>query len=118
MGNFISFFSLVVDVFKQVSGKRKEKITAMGAIRKAFNYTYDYLYNNDGEYLPNMKLADLWNEASTEVMIVNTQLGKTLGMKSRFWAQPDLYIELNRNREIITLKEVVDEMERLQKAIK
>jgi hypothetical protein len=118
MGDIISFFGLVVKIYEQISGKQKDKIIAMGAIRKAFNYTYNYLYNIKGSYKPNMHLADLWNEASTEVMKVDKRLGKTFASKSRFWAHPDIYIELNRDREIITLKEVVDEMERLQKAIR
>lgn len=111
-------WTVVMDVRNSLNNRNENTIEALGSVRKAFNYTYDYLRNNRGEYVPNMELADLWNEASTKVMKVNTGLGDMLASKSRFWAHPDIYIELNRTVDIPTLEQITDEMERLRKAIR
>lgn len=107
-----------MDIRNSLNDRNNNSIEALGAIRKAFNYTYDYLNNNRGNYSPNMELADLWNEASTKVMKVNTGLGDMLANKSRFWAHPEIYFELNRTVDVPTLKEITDEMERLRKSIR
>lgn len=111
-------WTVLMDVRNSLNDRNNNTIEALGAIRKAFNYTYDYLRNNQGNYIPNMELADLWNEASTKVMRVNTRLGDMLGNKSRFWAHPDIYSELNRTVDIPTLEQITDEMERLRNAIR
>jgi hypothetical protein len=110
-------WTVVTDVTGNLTDKKNNTIEALGATRKAFNYTYDYLRNNQGKYTPNMELADLWNEASTKVMKVNKQLGDMLANKSRFWTHPKIYFDLNRTIDVPTLKEVTDEMERLRKLI-
>lgn len=51
-------------------------------------------------------------------MKVNLELGEMLYQKSRFWLDPDLYFNLNRQSEIIELNHIVDEMERLRIQLK
>lgn len=110
-------WTVVTDITGNLSDRKNNTIEALGAVRKAFNYTYNYLKNNRGSYAPNMELADLWNDASTKVMKVNAQLGDMLANKSRFWTHPEIYFELNRALDVPTLKEITDEMERLRKLI-
>ncbi|SNB01920.1 conserved hypothetical protein [Flavobacterium psychrophilum] len=109
---------IVSDVIKGIKERKVNRIEALGAIRKAFNHTFNYLRNNNGEYVPNMELADLWNEASTAVMKVDPNLGDMLANKSRFWTHPDIYIQLNNAENILELNHVIDEMERLQMRIR
>ncbi|MDB5227431.1 MAG: hypothetical protein JWN78_1624 [Bacteroidota bacterium] len=89
-------WSVITDIINSLNDRNNNTIEALGAIRKAFNYTYDYLENNNGNYTSNLQLADLWNEASTKVMKANKELGDMLGHKSRFWAHPNIYMDLNR----------------------
>ena len=111
-------WTVVNDVRNALSDRNDNTIEALGAVRTAFNHTYNYLRNNQGDYTPNMELAELWNVASTKVMRVDRQLGELLGNKSRFWAHPDIYFELNRTVDIHTLEQISDEMERLQRRIR
>lgn len=95
--------------------KRKDNVVnAHKSINTAFIKTYDYLRNRNGQYVPNTELAEFWNQASASVMRVDPGLGEELYQKSRFWLDPQLYINLNRDTEIIELNQVVDEMERLR----
>lgn len=111
-------WSVVTDVFKMYNDRNNNAIDALGSVRKAFNHTYNYLHNNNGQYVPNMELSDLWNEASIAVMRVDRSLGNMLGSKSRFWTHPDIYIELNNAENILHLNQIIDEMERLQMRIR
>lgn len=113
---------ILVTTFKEIgtflmgqAGKRKENvINAHEAINTAFIKTYDYLRNKNGQYIPNTDLAEVWNNASASVMRVDKGLGDMLYHKSRFWVHPELYINLNRESEIIELNEIVEEMEMLR----
>lgn len=111
-------WTVLNDVTNGLNRRNDNTIEALGAVRKAFNYTYDYLKNNQGNYTPNMDLANLWNEASTKVMRVDSNLGDLLANKSRFWTHPDIYLELNRMVDIPTLTRITDEMQRLRLRIR
>lgn len=52
------------------------------------------------------------------MMRVDHNLGNILYYKSRFWLDPELYINLNKQDEIIELNQIVDEMERLRMKLK
>ncbi len=104
----------IQDIFKELNNKEEKTIEAIKLTRKAFIHTYDYLKNNDGEYIPKIELADLWNDASASVLKVDKQLGDLLANKSRFWTHPDIYFKLGREKEIPELKHITDEMERLR----
>lgn len=104
---------------KDRSGKKKDNIIeAHRAINSAFIQTYDYLRNKNGEYVPKPELAEVWNTASSAVMKVDANLGHMLYSKSRFWLDPDFYISLGREDEVIELNRLVDEMERLRNKIR
>lgn len=113
-----SLWTVVTDFIKAYDDRNNKTIEALGAVRKAFGFTYDYLHNKNGEYKANTELFNLWNEASTAVMKVDKNLGVMLGNKSRFWLHPDIYIELNTADNIIHLNHIIDEMERLQMRIR
>ena len=70
-------------------------IDALASVLNAFNNSYNYLRNNNVQYIPNMELAGLWRDAFIAVMSIETNLGYILGRKSRFWAHPDIFIQLN-----------------------
>lgn len=108
----IKLLSWALDKLKSYSDKHKERVNeAISAIHTAWTRTYDYLKNNNGEYVPNQELSDLWNEAATRTRLVDKELAAQLEDKSRFWIHPDL----PRQERILMLKEIVDEMERLNK---
>lgn len=98
----------------QADKKKDNVVNAHKSINTAFIKTYDYLRNRNGQYVPNTELAEIWNQASASVMRVDQGLGEMLYHKSRFWLDPQLYINLNRDSEIIELNQVVEEMERLR----
>jgi hypothetical protein len=98
--------------------KKKDVIEAHRALNSAFIQTYDYLRNNHGRYIPKPELAEFWNLSSAAMMKIDSGLGEMLYNKSRFWLDPELYINLNRAGEIIELNQIVDEMEHLRMKIK
>lgn len=119
----ISFlWTLVKDSFEHVTGKAEKKeaniIEAHRALNHAFIQTYNYLRNQQGIYVPKPELAEVWNDAAAAMMKVNMPLGEMLYHKSRFWLDPDLYINLGRAGDIIELNRLMDEMERLRLQLK
>jgi hypothetical protein len=115
-------WSVVSDTLSFLTGRAEKKkeniIEAHRAINNAFIQTYDYLRNNNGQYIPKPELAEIWNEASAAVLKLDKVLGEMLYSKSRFWLDPDLYMNLNRQDEIIELDQVVEEMEKLRMKLK
>ena len=111
-------WSVLNDVLTKLSGQasKKKKYIAQAhkSINAAFIKTYDYLRNNQGNYKPKPQLAEVWNVASSTIMNIDKELGEMLYKKSRFWLDPELYLNLNRQSEIIKLNQIVDEMERLR----
>ena len=116
------FISLITEAFNFLSDKASKKkegiIMAHSAMNKAFIQTYDYLKNNKGEFKPMPSLAEIWNDAATEVMKVHAGLGNALYHKSRFWLDPQLYFNLNRQDEVLELSQIIEEMENLRMKIK
>ena len=100
----------VIDKLLTYSEKHNERVNeAINAIYAAWTRTYDYLKNQDGEYIPNQELSDLWNVAAYRTRLVDPGLASQLQDKSRFWIHPDL----PRQNRILLLTEIVDELERL-----
>lgn len=112
--NIVSLWIVIQDVYKNLGGREEKTIEALRLTRKAFNYTYDYLKNKNGKYIPKTDLADLWNDAASAVLKVDRNLGDMLANKSRFWTHPNIYLELGREKEVPELKQIVAEMERLR----
>jgi hypothetical protein len=115
IGGMIGIVRNILDFLTNQGDKKKANvIEAHRAINTAFIQTYDYLRNRAGEYIPRPDLAEAWNLASAAVMKFDENLGDMLYHKSRFWLDPDLYINLNRDSEVIGLNELVAEMEKLR----
>jgi hypothetical protein len=109
-----SFKEVVTFLLGQAEKNKANVINAHKSINTAYIKTYDYLRNRNGKYVPNTELAEVWNEASASVMQFHKGLGELLYHKSRFWLDPQLYININRESEIIELNQLIDEMERLR----
>jgi hypothetical protein len=108
----IKLLGWILDKLAAYSDKHKERVNeAISAIHAAWTRTYDYLKNQSGDYVPNQELSDLWNEAAQKTRLVNPELASQLQDKSRFWIHPDL----PRQRRILLLTEIIDELERLNK---
>ncbi|MBL3658577.1 hypothetical protein [Fulvivirga sediminis] len=108
----IRLLSWVVDKLHEHKRKNKEQTNeAIASIHAAWSATYNYLRNEDGKYIPNEKLSNLWNEAARCTRLINAGLASQLQDKSRFWIHP----ELPRQNRILKLTEIMDEVERLNK---
>lgn len=86
-------------------------VNAHKSINTKFLKTYDYLRNRNGQCFLNSELTEVWNQASASLMRVDYKLVHMLYNKSRFWLDPQLYINLNRESEIFELCQVFEEME-------
>lgn len=109
-----TLWTMYRDITSSFSAQKERTIEAHKLLNSAFIKTYDYLRNRNESYKPNLELADAWNAASAAVMKVNKSLGTSLYYKSRFWLDPQLFFDLNREEEVINLNELVDEMEKLR----
>lgn len=111
----INILSGIVDKLLQYSDNQQVRVNdAITAISKAWTYTFNYLRNENGEYVPNQQLSDLWNEAASKARLVNIELARQLKDKSRFWIHPDM----PRQNRILLLTEITDEVERLEKKLR
>lgn len=111
----------LVDLYieiKKYNSVDEKLVNAHHNLNNAFIQTYDYLKNNNGKYIPNKELAEVWNLASTSIILIDKNLGELLYHKSRFWLDPDLYFRLNRSSQIINLNRIIDEMEKIRLKIK
>jgi hypothetical protein len=94
--------------------KKRSKNEATGAMRKALNRTRIFLRNPDFSNTNELiEISDLWNEASMKVGVINPRLGEILGTKSRFWGDHELFVSIGRDKEVISLNDVVSEIEKL-----
>lgn len=108
----ITLLGWIVDKLLTYSDKQKVRVNeAIASIQNAWTHTYNYLRNQDGEYIPNQELSDLWNDAAMKTRLINQDLATQLQDKSRFWIHPDL----PRQNRILLLTEIQDEVERLNK---
>ncbi len=108
----IKLLGFIVDKIMSFSDQHKVRVNdAITAIHAAWTRTYDYLINEEGDYVPNQELSDLWNEAARRTRLIDRELASQLHDKSRFWIHPDL----PRQNKILLLTEVIDELERLNK---
>ena len=108
----IGILNTIVDKLLQYSDKHKVRVNdAITSITKAWSYTYNYLRNENGEYVANQQLSDLWNDAASKTRLIDRELARQLSDKSRFWIHPDM----PRQQRILLLTEVTDELERLNK---
>src|SRR5210317_2034003 len=87
----------VAAVLSQVLSKRgtriEKKINAVSCMQKAINATEIYLTKNDQQYQPNENLSILWVDAFTAMIPVNKEIAEKLRQSSRFWANPQKWLE-------------------------
>lgn len=94
--------------------KKKVQNEAVAAMRKALNKTRVFLRKPDFSNTDELTIiSELWNEASMKVGIVDPQVGRILGDKSRFWSDHKLFIDLGKDNEIISLNDVISEIDKL-----
>ena len=94
--------------------KKKAQSATVAAKRKALNRTRVFFKNPDfsnTEELTN--ISDLWSNASEKVGVIDSHLGRILGDKSRFWSDHELFVALGREKDIISLNDVVSEIDKL-----
>ena len=101
----------IVDALLKYTDKYQVRVNdAITAISLAWTHTYNYLRNEQGKYVPNQDLSNLWNDAASKTRLINPKLGRQLTDKARFWIHPDL----PRQNRILLLTEINDEIERLE----
>ncbi len=106
----VKLLGWVIDKLLTYSDTQKVRVNdAIASIQNAWSHTYDYLRNQDGDYIPNQELSNLWNNAAMKTRLIDQELASQLQDKSRFWIHPDL----PRQNRILLLTEIQDELERL-----
>ncbi len=81
----------IIDALLKYTDKYQVRVNdAITAISLAWTHTYNYLRNEQGEYVPNQDLSNLWNDAASKTRLINSKLGRQLNDKARFWIHPDL----------------------------
>lgn len=87
---------------------------AVAAMRGALSATSMFLKDPDfSKSKKLLEISNLWNTASEKVGVVNKSLGESLGMKSRFWSDHELFIRHGQDKDVMSLQQVSDEIERL-----
>lgn len=104
----------IIDMLLQRRDRDRVRVNeAITSISFAWTHTYDYLRNNQGEFVHNQELSDLWLTAAGKTRLVDLHLANQLQDKARFWIHPNL----PRQNNILLLTEVVDEIERLNRKL-
>ena len=86
----LNILSSIIDKLFQYKDKKDVRVNeSITAISKAWNHTYNYLRNENGEVIPKTNLSDLWNEAASKTRLVDLRLARQLKDKSRFWIHPN-----------------------------
>jgi hypothetical protein len=104
-GTLISAVNTGGNLLSRILSKRgtriTKKITAVSLMQKAINNTELYLVNSNNNYQPNAKLSQLWLEAFTAMIPVDKELSRRLREKSRFWSNPQSWINKEGAMELI-----------------
>ena len=87
---------------------------ALSSLSEAFIETYSFLKDNHNQPKRNIQIAKLWSKAALSVEPLDRNLSQLLETKSRFFLDPDLFNEHRRMNEVIQIKNIVDEMERIK----
>jgi|JI10StandDraft_1071094.scaffolds.fasta_scaffold35248_7 hypothetical protein len=110
----IALGSAMAEVKSHKLEMKKAKNEAIASMRKALNRTRMFLRKPDYSDLAALsEISDLWNDASAKVGVINVPVGEMLGNKSRFWSDHELFIRLGKDNEVMSLDEVVDQIDRI-----
>lgn len=113
-GQLWAVTEVIPSIFQYKLERSKAQNAAIASMRKALNRTRMFLKKPDYENEKVLtEISDLWNEASEKVGVVDPVLGEILGNKSRFWSDRELFIGMGKEKEIMSLNEVVSEIDRL-----
>lgn len=118
IAEFISGIGLTDSLLDKVLSKRgtriSKKILAVTLMRKAINNTEAYLTKTNHDYSPNEALSNLWNEAFAAMIPIDKDLAWRLDDKSRFWSNPQRWINNDGAMELIpSLQELDDKCDSL-----
>ena len=81
----IKFLGWIIEKFSLYKEKEREKTNeAISAIHFAWSRTYDYLRNNEGDYIPNQELSDCWNDAARCTRLIDPDLAMQLKINQGF----------------------------------
>ena len=105
-----------------ILGKRgtriQKKIEAVFLLQRAINHTRTFLNQNNQNYRPDENLSDLWLNSFTAMISVDKELAKQLRLKSKFWSNPQDWLNDERLMEIIpNLSELENNCEELLKEL-
>lgn len=118
LAEFISGMGLTESVLDKVLSKRgtriTKKISAVTLMQRAINNTEAYLTRTNHDYTPNEALSNLWNDAFAIMISIDKDLAWKLNDKSRFWSNPQKWIQNDVTMELIpSLNELSEKCEQL-----
>jgi hypothetical protein len=118
---FLTAVKIAADAINNITGyAERQKVRAADAheaISSAFIDTDTFLRSEHGGNISNPELAKAWAKAAAKVILVDKPLGEMLHNKSRFWTNPNLFIDFGKEDEIIELNEILEEMEKIRMKI-
>lgn len=105
LAEFIAGMGLTESVLDKVLSKRGTKITkkilAVTLMQRAINNTEAYLTKTNHDYSPNETLSNFWNDAFASMISIDKDLALRLNDKSRFWSNPQRWIQNDGAMELI-----------------
>lgn len=101
LGGINTSQTLLDKVLSKKGTKREKKILAVSLLQKAINNTEQYLVESQSNYRPNQELSQLWLDAFTAMVSIDKELAKSLRQKSRFWSNPELWLQNVGSMELI-----------------
>jgi hypothetical protein len=118
LAEFISGMGLTESVLDKVLSKRgtriAKKISSVTLMQRAINNTEAYLTRTNHDYAPNETLSNLWNDAFASMISIDKDLAWKLNDKSRFWSNPQKWIQNDGAMELIpSLNELSEKCEQL-----
>ncbi|MEQ3689967.1 MAG: hypothetical protein ABNG98_00470 [Flavobacterium sp.] len=113
IGESISVIKLAESLLDKVLTKKgtriAKKINAVKLMRRAINNTEAYLIKTGHNYSPNEQLSNLWNDAFEAMVPIDKDLAWRLDDKSRFWSNPQRWIQNEGSMELVPSLNELDE---------
>lgn len=93
--------SLTDKVLPKKGTRINDKIIAVTTMQRAINATESYLTTSRSNYIPNDKISNLWLDAFTAMVKIDKQLALSLRQKSKFWSNPQKWLQQEGAMELI-----------------
>ncbi|AXT19792.1 hypothetical protein D7030_01375 [Flavobacteriaceae bacterium AU392] len=87
----------------------EHKIIAISSLQRAINATETYLTQSNRNYTPNQELSELWLQAFTSMIKIDKELAGRLRDKSRFWSNPQRWLQEDGAMELVPTLQELDE---------